>query len=478
MKILITNIWHDDNKGDSAIVLAMMELISSIRPVEFVALSEFDESDIRFADSLVCIKNEFPNVKIISSPWPILPVKKQLSNSFTFRLTRYIKKKILFNKIIMQQKKLLTAFFGSITNNNAAHEYSDFSYKLDSFNKELDDIDLVISKGGSFIFSDGTLTGSARLARVLFPLYISAKRSKKILIAGQSIWGLNDELSKSIALPILNYADVFVREHISHEYLKNTLGISSTVIPDFAFILSRKKTCNHPILSTLDAEKKKGSIIIGLTIRDWMFQDGNEDYLRKVLSIISYLLTQSNKYRIAIMPQVTGPVSFEDDRVVMEKLYTMASDEIRAKLLLFTDDVSPYILKEAYSRFEVMLGTRLHSVILSLSVGVPSMAISYSDHKSTGIMEMVGLTDYVCSIFEIDPNEVALKLCELIKNRKLISSNLDNVNAEMRERLRLILTEEISNDSVDTLGMQQFDLSLIEWPKKLIDCDTILFNGC
>jgi polysaccharide pyruvyl transferase WcaK-like protein len=55
-------------------------------------------------------------------------------------------------------------------------------------------------------------------------------------------------------------------------------------------------------------------------------------------------------------------------------------------------------------------------------MGVPVVAISYFGPKAPGIMEMVGLQDYVMDIGEITFEEASSKLDNLIKNRSDVSS--------------------------------------------------------
>jgi colanic acid/amylovoran biosynthesis protein len=50
------------------------------------------------------------------------------------------------------------------------------------------------------------------------------------------------------------------------------------------------------------------------------------------------------------------------------------------------------------------VGTRFHSVILSLAAGTPALAISYHGYKTKGIMEMLDLGELV---FDIDNLEQA-----------------------------------------------------------------------
>ena len=57
-------------------------------------------------------------------------------------------------------------------------------------------------------------------------------------------------------------------------------------------------------------------------------------------------------------------------------------------------DYSPAECKGVLKRCELFIGGRMHAVIGALSTGTPSGIMQYS-HKASGVMEMLGLADYV-----------------------------------------------------------------------------------
>ena len=57
-------------------------------------------------------------------------------------------------------------------------------------------------------------------------------------------------------------------------------------------------------------------------------------------------------------------------------------------------------IKAAYNQLDFLIGTRFHSVIFSLTSGVPCIAIEY-EHKSRGIMRELGLEHWVLAIGDV-----------------------------------------------------------------------------
>jgi colanic acid/amylovoran biosynthesis protein len=64
----------------------------------------------------------------------------------------------------------------------------------------------------------------------------------------------------------------------------------------------------------------------------------------------------------------------------------------------------------------MVIGTRFHSVIFSLTSHVPAIAIEY-EHKTGGIMKDLDLTDWVLKIEEVNQVTLCRMVDQLIKQR-------------------------------------------------------------
>ncbi len=452
-KILITNAWHDDNKGDSGIVLAIMELFSSERENDFCILSEFSNNDSRFKNAFRHILKRFPKTEILSSPWPLFPVKKKYDDFIIVRILRKIINMNYPNIKVKRNMKViipLLKYFKNKLDNNCSIPPNDLLKKVE---KKIQECDLIISKGGSFIYSDGTDEGNLRLVRIVFILYLAQLYKKRVIIFGQSIWGLHDEFVKKIMMPFLKNATIFTRESISQKYLKLNLGVDSTVIPDPAFYLSKFPKMELPRIEILDEYLSDGYVLIGLTVREWRFKTGNNDFKGSILQILEILKTKFNKIKFVFVPQVIGPVYLEDDRNIMKEIYNSAEIHLQENIILFFDDYSPYALKYIYSKFNVMIGTRLHSLIFALTENIPSIAISYSPHKHIGVMSMIGLQDYVFPIKDIVPEDIVNKLIIMINNREKfeldIKKKVISFQRELEKTKEVILTDNNTNIKIN-----------------------------
>ncbi len=74
----------------------------------------------------------------------------------------------------------------------------------------------------------------------------------------------------------------------------------------------------------------------------------------------------------------------------------------------------------------------MHSNIFATSMGVPTVAIAY-EKKTNGIMETVGLDDFVEEIDTITSKSLINKIDRCLNNRFEIRRNLEKRIVEIRE---------------------------------------------
>ena len=95
-------------------------------------------------------------------------------------------------------------------------------------------------------------------------------------------------------------------------------------------------------------------------------------------------------------------------------------------------DYSPQELKGIIGKSYLFIGARMHSNIASLSMHVPTIALSWS-HKYYGIMKMVEQEKYVCNIRATSFDELVSIIDDAWSNRNEIRKNLISKSAEMEK---------------------------------------------
>lgn len=123
--------------------------------------------------------------------------------------------------------------------------------------------------------------------------------------------------------------------------------------------------------------------------------------------------------RVVFVPQSVGSAG-EDREIGRQVAARMASPERAA---VVERELSPHGLSALYGRFELMIGTRMHANILAMATGVPALAIAY-EHKTPGIMAMVGLPDLVVHIEAISPEALIERLDDVWAQRSDIHAHL------------------------------------------------------
>jgi len=93
-------------------------------------------------------------------------------------------------------------------------------------------------------------------------------------------------------------------------------------------------------------------------------------------------------------------------------------------------------IKSLIGNFNYFIGTRMHSNIFATSMKVPTVAIAY-EKKTNGIMETVGLSDYIIEMDTINSDQLIEKIDKCIKNKQEIIKGLNAKIPELKEKIML-----------------------------------------
>ncbi len=134
---------------------------------------------------------------------------------------------------------------------------------------------------------------------------------------------------------------------------------------------------------------------VGITARAWLTGPDQQSYERSLATFIDWL-SESRGASVTLVPQVTSDYQEDDDRLVSRRIssYCSSSPEVIDTQL---DHVK---LRAVYGDLDYVVGTRFHSVIFALTSGIPALAIEY-EHKTSGIMDDLGLADWVIPMREV-----------------------------------------------------------------------------
>jgi colanic acid/amylovoran biosynthesis protein len=406
-KILITNGYSWYNKGDSAIVITMAESLRNFLPNSDISIITIypEEDAIHYKKyNINVIKNIINNTSLIGHRIGMLKSIFKASK-IVFCATLYSMSKSYPRMVLTDEEKIL----------------------LESYI----DSDIIISCGGGFI-QDSNLV--AFLTNI-FQIYISILIKKPTVIYAQSIGPFKYRFTKIISKMIINSCSIItLRENISREYLEK-MGVTRPkifVTADSAFTLKSAE-----LADTTNIEKMLNGFnrpFVGITVRKWIFPlqkyPGKKqiEYEMIMAKLIDYL-SEKLGATIIFIPQVIA--INDDDRMAAKNVYYYVKNKNKFKIL--KSDYSPEQIKSLIGQMDIFIGTRMHSNIFALSMCIPVIAISY-EHKTDGIMSMLGMKEWVVKIDELEYEDMISKIDDIWKKREKLSQELRYKINWMRER--------------------------------------------
>jgi len=123
-------------------------------------------------------------------------------------------------------------------------------------------------------------------------------------------------------------------------------------------------------------------------------------------------------------------IQTKKDKDITEKIYSLFKQNENIKLI---EEYDPLVLKEIYSHCDLLIGMRLHSIILALSAGTP--AIGYFEeswgYKNPGMMKKFDLPfQFIKNDFNDFSNEVKM----IFENELDIKDRISNIISEEKKK--------------------------------------------
>ncbi len=402
MQITIVNGWHDDNKGDSAIVLGTLQVLKRRFPgAQYTLVSAFSKQDKMFGQAHRHLLKRVPDLVICPSPIPFAFIRSTPKAFKYLDAIRYLLR-------TLTSGLKLAAGINTPTN-------SGFICIRSS--------DLIISKGGHFLHGRRAHPVDwAYLLEQAYPLLLARKYHRPYIILGQSLGPFVGSLNKGIARYVLEGAlHIFVREPLSYLEASN-LGIPKrklSIIPDLAFAISPSLSDRvQQIITNLGLQNVRFGVF---TVRQWGNTRQNERFIKEMVLLIRDLLSKTIIERAVIVVHTSGPTPHEDDAIPSKMLLNLIQDN-RAHLI--NADLSPEELAALYGKAHVLIGTRFHSIILAVLSGTPVYAISYFGPKALGIMQMLDMERFCSDVSVFTANKVSADVELMLSKRDEVVSKL------------------------------------------------------
>jgi colanic acid/amylovoran biosynthesis protein len=247
----------------------------------------------------------------------------------------------------------------------------------------IDAADLVVGCGGSYLTDLYTLDLQPRLATI----HAAARAGKRFVVFAQSIGPFKSPLSRMAARNALQDATwIHVRDPASAAVVRE-LGVTTPVsVGVDAAVLGRPAP----------APRGTPAPLLGVTVRRWHFPGSDdpaacqERYERAVAEACDAWAADTGGV-VRFLSNCTSLGGYaQDDRVTARRV----AERMRAKAEVVDAIDLPFdVVRGQAAACDMLLGTRMHSLIFATTAGVPAVGIAY-EFKTGEWLEAVGLGDY------------------------------------------------------------------------------------
>ncbi len=253
---------------------------------------------------------------------------------------------------------------------------------------------------------------------------------KRVMLWGVGVGPLGSELAKEYAKAACLAADVVtVRDELSKTLLEST-GVPSskiTVTADSAFASrpsvrkagSRKKpaTRKHP---------DKGPTV-GVVVRQWDVGVSPSHWEGQLAEALDGF-ARSERGAVVFIPFQALESEKENDVAVAKRIAAKLSSQ--ADVTVLEENLAPGKIQEVIAGCDLLVGMRLHSVVIAAQAGVPVVALSY-DPKVSALMERVGMPEFDLPLRKLQSAGLRSLMARALQRKSDIAASLRAAGAEL-----------------------------------------------
>jgi len=310
--------------------------------------------------------------------------------------------------------------------------------------------DLILDLSAGDSFTD--IYGIKRFIYTSLPKLIAITMKKKLILMPQTMGPFNNKIIRAVSKYIVNNCYMnYARDIVSYNYLLNDLKVRKTkaaLSPDMAFNMIPSQ--EDLIGDIMEVNNKNKAPIIGINISALLFNGGytskNQfnliiDYKRLIDEIIQFFIEKN--CNIVLVPHVlcSGDIREDDYSLCRNK-----AEEIKKRYPYIYTFKKEYIedqIKAIIGECDFFIGSRMHSCIGAISMGVPTVPVAYS-RKFIGIWELYGMKGCIADAQTMNIQEIMCKIQYCYSDRNNIKDILDlelkNVKKEINSMFQLIMS--------------------------------------
>ncbi|MBP3888670.1 MAG: polysaccharide pyruvyl transferase CsaB [Cellulosilyticum sp.] len=302
-------------------------------------------------------------------------------------------------------------------------------WNIKEVTKVIKESDMLISGGGSLLQD---VTSSKTVPYYLAIVKIAQLFRKKVVFYSQGIGPVNKGFSRWLIKAVVNKVDgIYVRDEASKALLE-TIGIKKPVGSALDPVLGIEVPTGH----------KQTMQTVGVYIRPWIDEAHDQNLISSMIPGLCYLLEKG--YSLCFIP-----MHYEQDREIANTLAKavkkaalesgkLEKAELDRKLEVVDKMLSIQEVMVYTSSFEMVIGMRLHSLIMAAASKVPVIALSY-DPKVTQFMKEMEL-DYCLNTTELTEQNFLAEVQKVEEGKAEQVEHLNKVLERKKERIYLPVT--------------------------------------
>jgi colanic acid/amylovoran biosynthesis protein len=297
------------------------------------------------------------------------------------------------------------------------------------------DCDLVIScsdenfKEGTIFFPQNpywTLTWWSVILSRTWAVLLAKFYGKRVIMFPNSVGPFKTIIGRLLSRLALNSHDlILVREPISYEMLERMNVKSPRILTyDTSFLLDSASSCSM---------ERTGQTVVGVSLGLYSHVFSMEKVNELVSSFARSLdrIVEEFKASIFMLPHYVSGFQYDD----LEFSKTIMNRMKNHDNVVIVETRSAEELKSALCKMDLVISSKMHPCILSLSAYVPTLCIAY-DHKQIGLFEGLGLSKCAFPLVEMSDNTLFSNFSYLWKNQRKIREQLEKTIPIIQENVK------------------------------------------
>jgi polysaccharide pyruvyl transferase CsaB len=252
--------------------------------------------------------------------------------------------------------------------------------------KSLMDLWTALTEARLFVSGGGGLFQNTRtIGSIIYyglQILMAKAHQAKVVIYAQGIGPLRGKLAENMCRQFFSQADeLTVRDDASVRYLENwRLKGQRTADPVWNLAPSELPDSVRKQLNAAGAGRKK-SKCVGLSLRP--SPDLTDEHLKNLATALDALLAKDEQLLLL-------PLQIEQDMPVLQKFQQYWQEKSRSASILDSSALElPSQWVELFAQLKLLVGMRLHAIIMALKSGRPVAGIAY-DPKVTQLLSEFG----------------------------------------------------------------------------------------